>query len=259
MKFLSKVIKSYVFLLVLLFLLSSVTVARSQSNYSLSYKMNVGDSQTYKITKYHNANSIYQGQVPFILENGSRIYYNLTKGLTEKVIITSKIINSNTFGGAVINYQFKMNIPGYGEVVSQILTANSYNQMNSAGPVNPAFDNKTMVENYLQYLSNQYSNSSYTTYTFDISGDTYSTKSNISSPIISTVTKFVFNWKTGWLVSQENSQKLSNGTFLYDYKLESTSSNSGIFSVETISTGLVILAIPALFIGGAYLGIKVKK
>lgn len=205
------------------------------------FKAKIGDKMNFEITKANFYGNYYFPNTIF-LENGSTITVNMSVG----TLMTVKIIDFNESPSYVQypngSYSYVPGLTAYTQIMYELKSpiSNFYTNytgqvMANAGFIIPAFDNKSMVNAYINSL-NQISNVSKATFSFD---DNYIYQNQILNvgQIILHLNS-VFSWKVGWLQSAVLSGK-NNSANLFEYDIENlsylnTSSSSNNDQLHTL-------------------------
>ena len=214
-------------LLTLSFSTNILAQTGTPQDYGARYKVNIGDSMSYKISKLSFNGTNY---LPSYLqiENGSYIAVNITQGSTLTIIVTN-INESLSFvqqpNGTFVNI---LAPTVYSKITFNISGKSYYEPENQySGYIFQAFDNESMVDAYVNYMNKFYSNSTITnsyTQTYTVKGD-YLTTIQTTTQAATTYYELIYNWRTGWLQSIDEAMSVGL-TNNIEIRIDRISSNS---------------------------------
>ena len=207
-----------------MFLVVSTTNSTVKAtNETFEWKVKVGDSRTYTLSKYidledSDGNGDTESETLSIQdEDGEMVNVTLRKDTKYTVEITAlngDATTQTTYGNIVA----KETTPYYNKVVWKTI------------------DNKTYWEEYVKMYSSALGN-------VTIEGNPTIIESDLDGPYGTTAeSKRIWDWKTGWITYLYS--KISNDTHtIFEQEITSGSSGIGGFEITTIFVGLTIIAI----------------
>ena len=176
------------------------------------YTAKIGDKQ-YRITNLY-FNTLYHHQGAFLLPNGSIFSFNETQNTYFTVVVVNK--NKTLFFGIPQIY-LKVTISDPSTNYSQSI------MINSTSFISFGFQNVDYVKGYLEALPHSYpthsNNNSLSEFNqsltvLGINNDNYTLFNNKSIGKQTITNTVVYNWRTGWLQSDELLNKFNNGTII---------------------------------------------
>ena len=221
--------------------------SQSVSEYGAKYKVKPGDTMQYRysIIKIQSRNFIATG---IRVSNGTYIPINITT--STKLTITVTAVNKTSGGQDQVFMKTEISNPGQKSLISAEDYPYSY--------ITVAFDNKSIVEKYVNDISNQQQSSNYG-YSYSVSGDYISAESHFNSSDQITNYKVSLNWKTGWVKYTEQETIASNGTTLTHVRLEQISNNLVGSIINFTIDGISILSLVALIAVPTFVFYSYKK
>lgn len=211
----------------LLLILSFTYQIKAQSvPYASSYKVHKGDSMTYQFTKVQNkSNDYYANLLP--LQNGTFITIKVTQGT--KMVVKIADINETTGPNYTSNGTIVQNMTFQQVYCQEIYYIGSKQYVTQVYQnqifIMEAFDNMSMVNNYVYYMNsiNSQNQPYYPIYNFSANSNYLIINENLTNlngpnNNYTYYSNLVYNWKTGWL--QSLYEKEYNGSeILFDLEL----------------------------------------